>query len=78
MGGTRIPRLAQLVASVYVRDKSRGQWDVDAEVPVAALMDEADRAMRIHLWVGTAIPSDECEVVLERGNADTVYVRQTV
>ena len=41
-------------------------------------MDEADRAMRIHLWVGTAIPSDECEVVLERGNADTVYVRQTV
>lgn len=78
VGGTRIPRLAQLVASVYVRDKSRGQWDVDAEVPVAALMDEADRAMRIHLWVGTAIPSDECEVVLERGNADTVYVRQTV
>lgn len=78
VGGTRIPRLAQLAVSVYVRDKSRGQWDVDAEVPVAALMDEADRAMRIHLWVGTAIPSDECEVVLERGNADTVYVRQTV
>ena len=66
IGGSRIPRLAQLVAAEHLDVAAGQRLDVRLEVPFDRLMDPDDVTMRVRLWVEDTDARHECEVTLTR------------
>lgn len=71
IGGSHIPRLAQLVAAEHLELAAGQRLDVRLDVPFDRLMDPHDATMRVRLWVEDADARHECEVMLvRRGHTD--------
>lgn len=66
IGGSRIPRLAQLVAAEHLDVAAGQRLDVRLEVPFDRLMDPDDVTMRVRLWVEDTDARHECEATLTR------------
>lgn len=66
IGGTRIPRLAELVASAYCVLEAGRTCEFHAEIGIDRLMDPGDDETRVRLWIGGEADRLEREVMIRR------------